>query len=129
MRPPPRSARRSRTASRSEGRGGAAACAPPLRWSVGVGVDLAEEPVVLAVRPRGEEQRARRPVVPTLADLERPEPVDRQRFPARVAELAAVLEVAVAEFGIGVDLPVAEVADEQVAGDAAEARRREREPP
>src|SRR5437016_5579514 len=61
---------------RSEGRGGAAACAPPLRWSVGVGVDLAEEPVVLAVRPCGEEQRARRPVVPALAELERPEPVD-----------------------------------------------------
>src|SRR5207248_5423951 len=109
--------------------GGAAARAPPPPPFRSAGRDLAEETVALAVRPGGEEQRARRPVVPALAELERPETVDRQRLAACASELCAVLEVAVAELGVDVDLPVAEVADEQVAGEGAKARRREREPP
>ena len=47
----------------------------------------------------------------------------------RGVERAAVLEVAVRHLLVGVDLPVAEVADEQVAAEAAERRRSPGEPP
>src|SRR2546423_9988030 len=82
----------------------------------------------LVVGTGGEEQRAGRPVVPSLAELERPKPVDRERLAAVVAQLASVGEVPVV-LGVGVDLAVAEVPNEQVAGEAPEGARRQRKAP
>src|SRR5438067_5748227 len=84
--------------------------------------DRAEEAVRLVVDPGGEEQGLRIAVRSGVAELERPEPVDRELAVRRGVERAAVLEVAVRHLLVSVDLPVAEVADEQVASEAAERR-------
>src|SRR5205823_14339812 len=59
--------------------------------------DRPEQAVVLVVRPGREEERVGRPVVRerALAELERPQTVDRQDAAALVAQLAARFEHAV----------------------------------
>src|SRR5207248_8283887 len=94
-----------------------------------LGRDRAEEPVGLVVDAGGEEQGVRVAVRAGVAELERPEPVDRELAVPRGVERAAMLEVAVPHLLVGVDLPIAEVADEQVAAEAAERRRSQGEPP
>jgi hypothetical protein len=79
--------------------------------------------VALVVRPRGEEERVRRTAPSAEPELERPEPVDRERAAVARVQLAAMRELAVRPLFIGVDLPVAEVADEDVAAEPAERRR------
>ena len=65
-----------------------------------------------------------------VAELQRPQPVDRERLAVRHAEPAAVRPRAVRALGVRVDLPVAEVPDEEVAGELAERPSgRHREPP
>src|SRR6185369_8835091 len=91
--------------------------------------DRAEEPVGLVVDAGGEVQGVRVAVRAGVAELECPEPVDRELPVLCGAERAAVLEAAVLHLLVGVDLPVTEVADEQVAAEAAERLRRLREPP
>src|SRR5205085_11968046 len=77
-----------------------------------------------------EEQRVRRPVRGcAVAELQRPEAVDRKGLPVRRPQLAAVDELAARQLLVRVDLSVAEVADEQIPAEAAEVRRRPREPP
>src|SRR5579862_3226531 len=94
------------------------------------GVDRSEQPVVLTVRAGREVERVRRAVVRcAAAELEGPEAVDRdlaargrlKRPGPPVGAVRLLLE--------GVDPPVAEVADEQVAAEGAEARGRLGEPP
>ena len=83
-------------------------------WCLAGGGDGAEEAVRLVVCAGGEEQRARRPVVGrAVAELERPEAVDHECVVVG-PELTVGDELPVLEL-VGVDLPVAEVADEQVA--------------
>src|SRR6476620_11330452 len=110
--------------------GGATLGTPPRPepWSV-LCCDRAEEPVGLVVDAGGEVQRVRIAVRAGVAELECPEPVDRELPVLCGAERAAVLEAAVPHLRVGVDLPVAEVADQQVAAKAAERLRRLREPP
>src|SRR6058998_3628245 len=100
--------------SRPRGRGGAGSDpAPPRPFQSGRG-DRAEEAVVLVVRAGGEEQRVHRTVRRrAVAELQRPQPVDRQRLPVGRAQLAAVLELPVRQLLVRVDLAVAEVPDEQ----------------
>jgi hypothetical protein len=74
--------------------------------------------VALLVRAGREEERPGRPRVATVAEAERPPPVDRERLAVRTAQLAAVGELSVRELLVGVDLPVAEVAEEQVTAEA-----------
>src|SRR5439155_22407583 len=83
--------------------------------SVGLlGRDRAEEAVGLVVRAGGEEQGVGRAVVRRpFPELERPEAVDRQHLPIGRSELADEHEGAVRLRLEGVDLLVAEVADEE----------------
>src|SRR5438105_6439773 len=104
------------------GRGGDSRAAPPKPRSVSRR-DRSEEAVSLVVDAGGEEQGLRVAVRAGVAELERPEPVDRELAVRRDVERAAVLEVAVRHLLVCVDLPVAEVADQQVAAEAAERRR------
>src|SRR5437870_2011644 len=84
------------------------------------GVDRAEEAVGLVIRAGGEEQPAARSGGVVVPELERPQAVDRDRPAVAAAQLAAVLELPVRQLGIGVDLAVAEVADEEIAAEATE---------
>src|SRR3954469_24300959 len=94
-----------------------------------LGRDRAEQPVGLVVDAGGEVQSVRVAVQAGVAELERPEPVDRELAVPRGVERAAVLELAVPHLPVGVDLPVAEVADQQIAAEATERRRRPGDPP
>src|SRR6266571_7757252 len=92
--------------------------------------DGAEKAVGFVVGAGREEQGVGRAVFGwPVAELERPESVDRQRFPICAAQLASVFELPVWQLFVGVDLPVAEVADEEIAAEAAEVRRGKRKPP
>ena len=62
-----------------------------------------------------------------VAERDRPESVDLDWLAVGVAELAFVHPLVVA-LRVGADAPVAEVPDEEVAGEDAEIGRREREP-
>src|SRR5439155_14665269 len=117
-------ARRRGTAGRGRScvsRGRAPERGPAQRGS-SAGRDRPEQAVLLAVRAGGEEECVRRAVVGdcALAELERPEPVDRQDLVAARPQLADELEAAVQLRLERTDLPIAEVADEQVAAEAAE---------
>src|SRR3954471_17840606 len=105
-----------------------ARAAPAVAGSA-LGRDRAEQPVGLVVDAGGEVQGVRVAVQAGVAELERPEPVDRELAVPRGVECAAVLELAVPQLPVGVDLPVAEVADQQVAAKAAERRRGLGDPP
>src|SRR2546428_12489489 len=84
--------------------------------------DRAEEPVRLVVWTRREEQRAERSVGwAAVSELQRPQPVDRKLLSVRGPERADELPCPVGQFLVGVDVPVAKVADEQVAAEGAEA--------
>src|SRR5947208_1973912 len=80
----------------------------------------ADPAVALVGGPRREEQRVRRSRNASGPELERPEPVDRDGHAARAAKDAGVLEAAVRSRCVRVDPAVAEVADEQIAAEAAE---------
>jgi len=86
-------------------------------------IDRAEEAVGLVVRSSREEEPRTRTRSSVVSELEGPQTVDRERLVAvTTAELAPVSEVPVLLLFVGVDLTVAEVPDEQVAAEAAEAR-------
>src|SRR5256712_9008838 len=92
--------------------------------------DRAEEPVRLVVWTRREEQRAERSVGwAAVSELQRPQPVDRELLPVRGPEHADQLPCPVGQFLVGADVPVAKVADEQVAAEGAEAGGGHREAP
>src|SRR5207249_6383543 len=89
-----------------------------------------EEAVILVVGAGGEEERVGRPVVRrSLAELERPEAVDRQRAAVRSSQLAARLEAPVRLALESRDPTVTEVPDEEIAAEAPERGRRHREAP
>src|SRR5919201_6653594 len=97
------------------------------------GLDLAEQTVALAVRTRGEVQRVgrSRARIP-MAELQRPQPVDLQRRAVGGVQLPELDRLAGAARGgqiEGVNLAVAEIADEKGAAERAESRGRERESP
>ena len=79
----------------------------------------------LLVRAGGEEQRVGRPVVreAALAELERPQAVDQDRLVIGTPERTDTLVAPVRLRLVGVDLAVAEVADEEIAAEGAEVRR------
>src|SRR2546428_3370486 len=92
--------------------------------------DRAEEPVRLVVWTRREEQRAERSVGwAAVPELQRPQPVDRKLLSVRGPERADELPCPVGQFLVGVDVPVAKVADEQVAAESAEGCGGHREAP
>src|SRR5205085_3542822 len=86
-----------------------------------------EESVRLVVRAGREEQRVRIAAGPSVADTQAPEPVDPQRL-ARVRRLQAAAPITGGRIE-HVDRTVAEVADEDVAGDSSPARRGNGEAP
>src|SRR5207249_812443 len=88
----------------------------------GLGGQHPEQPVALVVDPGGEEERVARAVVgDSPAERDRPKAVDGDRTVVGAAQLAEEL----AGRGVhGVDAAVAEVADQEVAAEAAEVRRR-----
>src|SRR2546429_1563104 len=94
-----------------------------------LGLDPAEQPVRLVVRAGREVERVRRARTGPVAEAEAPETIDRHRFAVGRAQLTAVRERAVSLRRVRVDRPVAEVADEQVAAEAAKVRRRHRKSP
>src|SRR5256712_9115772 len=92
--------------------------------------DRAEEPVLLVVWTRREEQRVERSVGwAAVSELQRPQPVDRELLSVRGPERADELPCPVRQLLERVDVPVAEVADEQVAAEGAEAGGGHREAP
>src|SRR5437588_11640807 len=92
--------------------------------------DGTEEPVRLVVRSSREEERVGWSVVGrAVAELQCPEPVDDQRLTVRCAQLPAVLEVPVRQLRIRIDVAVAEVANQQIAAEAAEVGGRQRHAP
>src|SRR5262249_52771481 len=104
------------------GPGGPAAALPARR-------DASEDAVRPVARARGEVQRGRRTGKAAVAEREPPEAVDPDRPAAGEPEGTVRLPVSVGLPLVRVDLPVAEVADQQVAADAAEHRRRHRHAP
>ncbi len=86
--------------------------------------DRAEEAVTAAIEAGAKIERigARSD---TAAEIERPQPVDRDRLAARILELLDEFAVLV----IDIDPAVAEIADHYVAGELTEARRRQRHAP
>src|ERR1700720_135754 len=86
--------------------------------------DRAEEAVTAAVGAGAEIERigARSD---TAAEIERPQPIDRDRVAARIFELTDECAVHV----IDIDPAIAEIADQYVAGELTEARRRQRHTP
>src|SRR5919198_6048419 len=89
------------------------------------GREFAEEPVRLVVGPSREQQRLRR-ADHAVAELQRPQPIDRDPGAVLVAQGAEELA---ARGSVRIDAPVAEVADQQRAARASEALRRERDSP
>src|SRR6516162_11952773 len=87
--------------------------------------DLAEQAVRLAVRASGEEQFAGLRRVP-VAEPQTPQAVDDDRLAIGLPQLAAAGAVVRV---VDVDLTVAEVSNEQITAELAEARRREGEHP
>ena len=88
--------------------------------------DRAEQAVALFVGPGGEEERLGRSSRVVVPEAEGPEPV-RERLAIAAAKLAAMGEVPVRQLLVGVDVPVAEVADGPV--EAPEALRCQGEAP
>ena len=76
-----------------------------------------------------EEQRGDRAVVRRpLAELERPEAIDGQDLVVALPKLADELISAIRLWREGADLPVAEIADQEVAAEDAKTRRSQRDP-
>src|SRR6267143_4923747 len=100
---------------------------PPLRSGRR---DRTEESVRLVVWTSREEERVGRSVVGRpMPELQSPEAVDRDRLRVAVPQLAAVLESPIGPFLVGVDPPIAEVSHEEIAAEASEIGRSERESP
>src|SRR3954452_18512564 len=123
---PPRRGYAGEGAAGWRGGGGAGRAAPPPKC-LGAGggrgeeLDRAEEPVGLVVRAGREEQRVHGAVVRgAVAELERPQAVDRDLQPVLVADDALVVPAPVGELPEGLDDAVAEVPDQQVARERAE---------
>src|SRR6476660_7062381 len=91
-----------------------------------VGDDRPEEPGGFVVETGREEQRVRSGTRRRGGKAQAPQPIDGDRAASRPAEPA--LELAVCGV-IRVDSAVAEVADEDVAAESAERRRRPRDCP
>src|SRR5262249_45706510 len=91
--------------------------------------DTSEDAVRPVARARGEVQRGRRTGRAVVAEREPPQALDLDRPAAGEPEGTVRLPVSVGLPLVGVDLPVAEVADEKVAADVAEHRRRHRHAP
>src|SRR5947209_13332142 len=92
--------------------------------------DSANDPFLLAVWTRREEQRVERSVGwAAVSELQRPQPVDRKLLSVRGPEHADELPCPIGQFLVGVDVPVAKVADEQGAAEGAEAGGGHREAP
>src|SRR6187200_2777230 len=83
--------------------------------------DRSEQAVCFVVEARREEQRVRACARRRGGKAESPQPVDHDRAAAGRAEMA--LELATRRV-VGVDPAVAEVADQDVAAERAEGRRR-----
>src|SRR6266545_358853 len=113
--------------------GGRLANLPPARRAglraLLAGLDLSEQSVLLVVWAGGEEEGSGRPGCGVVTEPERPQAVDGERLTICSSQGAPVREGPVRASRVGVDLPVAEVAHEEVAAKPAEARRRERQPP
>src|SRR5205823_895303 len=97
----------------------------PLRSSLLRG-DAPEQSVTLVVGSGREKQRVRGPGVHAVAEPDAPQAVDGERMPVRRLEMS--LGLAGGEV-IGVDAAVAEIADEQVAAEAAEPGGRDGQAP
>ena len=80
------------------------------------------------MRPRGEEERARVACHRAVPERDPPQAADRDRLAVRVVQ-RAVERPALRRAAERVDVPVAEVADEQIAAEAAERARCERDAP
>src|SRR2546421_10389673 len=92
--------------------------------------DRAEEPIRFFVRAGREEERVGRAVIRgPVAELQCPQAIDRDRLPVCGTQLAAMLESPVRQLRVGVDLPIAEIAHEEIAAESPEVRRSERESP
>src|SRR4029077_11386722 len=90
-----------------------------LQLVADAGCQRSEQPVGLVVQAGGEVQRIRDRVERGRGEPQSPEPVDRDRPAVRTHELSLEL----ARHGVvRVDAAVAEVADEDVAAEGAEAR-------
>src|SRR5207245_5538263 len=92
--------------------------------------DRAEEPVRLVVWTRREEQRVDQSVGRiAVSELQRPQPVDRELLPVHGPERADQLPGPVRQLLERVDMPVAEVADQEIAAEGAEGCGGHREAP
>src|SRR3954470_11848883 len=85
-------------------------------------IETSEQPVFLIYRPRGEEDRGLRAGGATVAEGEPPEAVDDDRLAVRPFEVAFRLERHRVEH---VDAAIAEVADQELAAEAARTRPRD----
>src|SRR5207302_979801 len=116
--------------SRRQKRTEAAAPPPQSRLSAAGVCDRAEQPVLFAVDPGGEVDGVRVTAegrATTVANTESPQAVDRDGITGRhVTELAP--EIPFVQ-GIGVDVPVTKVSDQQVTGQPSETCRRDRQAP
>src|ERR1700757_2065817 len=87
--------------------------------------DLAEQAMGLAIRPGGEEPLVCPSGVP-VAEPKAPEPVDDDRPAVRLPQLA---QVRAGGWAVDIDVPVPEVADEQIPAEPAESGRRQGQAP
>src|SRR6266566_2446350 len=84
---------------------------------LGVGGEGAEQPVGFVIDAGGEVQRVRRDIERPGWEAQAPQPSDGERVAVGVPKLAT--ELAARGF-VGIDLPTAEVADQDVAAKSAE---------
>ena len=101
------------------GRGGNFAAAPPDRVQL-VGVIVPKSPSASSLMPAVKNRVSGSPFAPPLPNSSAQRPSIESLPCGRGVERAAVLEVPVPHLLVGVDLPVAEVADQQVAAEPAE---------
>src|SRR6202140_4231180 len=87
-----------------------------------VGIQAAEQTVLLAVRAGGEIKRIGRPSIAAVAEHDGPQPLDEDRLPLGVAHLAKKPAAVRIE---GVDMAVAEISDQDGAAQFTEITRRE----
>jgi len=116
--------------SRSQKRTEAGAAPPQSRLSTAGACDRAEQPVLFAVDSGGEVDGVRvtaRGRAAAIPHAEGPQTIDRDRVVGyHIAELSP--EIALVQ-GVGVDVPIPKVPDQQVTGQRSEARRGDRQAP
>src|SRR5215831_16799318 len=79
-----------------------------------------EQAVLLVIRAGSEIHRIGLATIPAVADAEAPQPVDDDRLSAGIAQLVDELS---GRSIVGVDMTVAEISDQQRAGEWSEAAR------